>query len=523
MIKKERMTKMKSMKKIVALGLAVMLAVPFMGCGKTQGGSGDKVNATNGGKPVEIAYLNVGLGSEFMDNIVEAFNAEQSEWYAYYTASANAENLRQSYGLEDVDQTDLYMLTKVYDPTYAEPLDDLLESQAYGDTKPLKDKFDAAYLASEKYHDGHYYTLTYGGGALGMVYNKDLFKKAGIDVTPRTTNELALVCDTLKEAGITPSIHFKNDDGVGYYSFMAELMASQYDGMDYYQNTFYGNPTLETLTKKDGRYAAIKAFEKFLTPDYVVNGSNATDSTIQQTKFINEEIGMMYNGTWMANEMKGVGVPDKFGVMKSPVVSGIVDKLTTVKSDTELRNLISAIDEVTDGTADISTYQSGDGYNVNGKEVSAADWDHVKAARNSVATNHQQHSVVIPKYSDAKEGAKEFLKFFYSDKGYKIFTDTLHMTMPLSFCDGAVDTTDWTAFEQDMEKIFANSQYKVNRNSMTKHDLFVNGGGHAYASVNFYVYFCSNNPNDRISADEAWDSIIARIEGSYDNWMANIK
>ncbi len=515
---------MKSMKKFVALGLAVMLTASLAGCGKGNGGGGNKVNATNGGKPVEIAYLNVGLGTDFLDNIIKAFNEKQSDWYAYYTASANADNLRQSFGLDDVDQTDLYMLTKVYDPKYAEPLDDLLESTADGDTKPLKEKFDAAYLASEKYHDGHYYTLTYGGGALGFVYNKDLFKEAGIEVTPRTTNELALVCDTLKEAGIMPTIHFKGDgDGVGYYSFMAELMASQYDGMDYYQNTFYGNPTLETLTKKDGRYATMKAFEKFLTPEYVMNGSNSTDSTIQQTKFINEKIGMMYNGTWMANEMKGVGVPDKFGVMKSPVVSGIVDKLTTVKSDTELRNLISAIDAVTDGTEDISAYKSGDDYKVKGKTVSAADWDHVKAARNSVATNHQQHSVVIPKYSDAKEGAKEFLKFFYSDEGYKIFTDTLHMTMPMSFCDGAVDTTEWSTFEKDMEAIFANSQYKVNRNSMTKNDLFVNGGGHAYASVNFYIYFCSNNPNDRISADEAWDSIIARIEGTYDQWMANIK
>lgn len=515
---------MKKMKKFMALAMATMMVFSVAGCGKGGKGGNKEVNATNGGKPVEIAYWNSGMGTAYLDKLIEAFNAKQSDWFVYYAASADSSSLVTSFGLDDVDSVDLYFATKKYDTEYMAPLDDLLESKPEGESKSIKEKFNASYLGYEQAADDHYYTLTWGGGAIGIVYNKELFEEASIGTLPRTTNELALVCDTLKEADITAMTHSKgNTVAPGYWEYMMEVLTAQYDGLDYYQNTFFGNPTKDILTAKDGRYATIKAMEQILSSEYVQNGANAQDSITAQTTFLNSKIGMMITGSWMSNEMASVGKTDKYGVMKTPVVSSIIDKLVTVESETELRNLITAIDAVTDGTATLMDYETGYGYLINGKTVALADWDYVEAARNSTASNYAHQVCWIPNYSDAIDGAKEFLKFYYSDEGIKIMADTLHMTLPIAMSEGEIDTSNWNSFEKDMFDLYMNADQIVSSGDMGKHSLFINGGASPFAGYNFGQYFCSNNPSDRITGEEAWDEIVKRVETNYDQWMANIK
>ena len=523
---------MKKIKKLVALAIVGIMTLSLAGCGGSKSGD-KKVSATNGGELVEIAYWNSGLGTKYLDKMIEEFNANQSDWFVYYVAVADNSALKSTYGLTDADSVDLYMSTKLFDTSHMESLDDVLESTAKGDTKKIGEKFDATYLEYEKAADDHYYTLTWGGGAIGIVYNARLFKQAGITQIPRTTNELSVVCDKLSEAGITPITHYRGEaerSTSGYWPYIQEQWAAQYDGWDYYMNTFYactdanGNsPSKDVLKNKDGRYQVLKAMEKFITPDYVQAGANAQTSTTAQTSFINTDIGMMVSGAWMANEMEGAGSTEDFAVMRTPIISGITDKLETVKSDGQLRELVSAIDAVIDGEAEISTYQSGDGYLINGKTVSAADWEYVKNARSMVATNYPQMSAFIPSYSDAKDGAKEFLKFFYSDAGYKIFTDTLHISLPLNFCEGEVDTEGWTQFESDMDNMFNSAEYNINRNPMKINRIFTDGGATPYGYVSFVEYFSANNPNDRINAEEAWNRIIEEIDNYYDQWLMNIQ
>lgn len=523
---------MKVLRKVVALSMAVLMVLGASGCGKNEGtnGNGD-VKATNGGKPVEIAFWNSGMGTEYLDKMIETFNGKQSDWFVYYNASSDSGALSKTFGLEDVDTVDLYMLTKIHDTSEMEPLDDVLESVADGDSKTIKEKFTDSYLAYEKAPDDHYYTLTWGGGTIGIVYNKELFKEAGITTLPRTTNELAVICDTLKSAGKTPFTHHRSEDGEsGYWGYMQDVWAAQYDSIDYYQNTFYackdeqGNtPSKDVLTRKDGRYQVLKAMERFITPDYVLNGSNSQDHITSQSLFINGDVAMMASGSWMANEMKTVGKTDNYGVMKTPVISSITDKLTTVKSDTELRNLISAIDEVVDGTADISAYKKGEAYEVKGKSVSEEDWEYVRAARTSVATNNAQQVAWVPTYSDAIDGAKEFLKFYYSDEGYQIFVETTHVVLPLQFSDEELDMSSWNSFETDIYNIYASAEHDISRGSMTKHRLFTDGGAHPYTALPFLEYYCSNNPNDRRDADEIWEMIVEKIDDNFEQWCKNIQ
>ena len=524
----ERGRNMRKMKKLAALGLVLVMTLSLAACGGKKDGEEDADH--NGGKEVEISYWNSGMGTEFLDAMCKAFNEKQSEWYVYHNDTASSEAVKATYPMSDVDTIDLYMATTVADTSSMATLDDVLDSTADGDTMTIREKFDASHLESEVDADGHYYSLTWGGGSFGIIYNKDLFKKAGVEVTPRTTDELAKVCDELLENGATPLTHYMDDAGNTYWSYIADVWQAQYDGFDNYKNTFLackdasGNsPSKDVLTTKDGRYQVLKAMEKIVTPEYVLSGSNSQDHIKMQTLFLNQDIGMMVNGSWLSSEMEGTGSVENYGVMKTPVISSITDKLDTIKGDTLLRKVISAIDAVTDGSADISEYQSGAGYVVDGKEISASDWETVKTARGMVGVNYPQQTCFIPSYSDAIDGAKEFLKFFYSDEGLRIFANHLHYTLPIKLSQGEIDKSDWNGFELEMSNIFENAEVCVSQSMKNKHDIYINGGATPYAGYKYVAYFCSSNAEDRVTADEAWDEIIKKVNGDYDGWLSNIK
>ena len=206
---------------------------------------------------------------------------------------------------------------------------------------------------------------------------------------------------------------------------MQNVWFAQYDGVEYFSD-FLKDATKDKMLKKDGRYEALKVLEKIVTPNYTLQGSNSESHVSMQTKFLEGACAMMLNGSWLSSEMSNSDKMNDFEMMKTPVISSITDKLETVKGETQLRALIQAIDEVTDGTKSEETYKDGDNYKVEGNSISAADWEYVRVARNMMATTYSGTSAFIPNYSNAKDGAKEFLKFMYSDEGYQIYMNAQH-------------------------------------------------------------------------------------------------
>lgn len=513
------------MKKILAILLSMILAAGCLaGCGNG-GGKAKKDDATE----IEIAYWSSGLGEEWLKNTIKAFNEKYPEYNVTYTASATPNNLVASYGMADIDTVDLYMSVKKYDTEYMEPLDDVLEATADGDKMPLKDKFNSNYLKLEQASDGHYYTLTYGGGVVGMVYNKEMFKEAGITQLPRTTDEFASTCLALRDEDYVPLCHFGDE---GYYRYLMNVFMMQYDGFDYYYNNFWGctdaqgnSPSKEVFTTKDGRYYGLKACEKFVTAENTMNGSSAMAHTEVQTKFLNGSAAMMINGSWLQNEMRNQGNMDNFSEMRFPVLSSIVNKLSTVKTDKELRTLITAIDQVADGEKQLSDFQNGENYVIDDLTVSATDWDIVYAARGVVSSNYAGASTFIPTYSNAKEGAKEFLKFMNSDEGYQIYLDALKLPKPMVFSNGEdVDTSSYTAFEKLQFELMNASEYFADYDIMSKSRIFTDGDADYLADVTFANVFTTLNKDEKMSADEVWNLMIDTINDNYEsNWLANIK
>lgn len=519
------MMKKKLLKKLLCLTISSIMA---MGC---LVGCGDKKQASKGdGKEIEIRLWNAGNGTEYVEKVIEAFEEEHSEYTVKLVASV--EQSSAAFGLPDADTTDLYISVYNMDYKYLEPLDDILDYTVPGESRTIREKLGESYLDTELFEDGHYYNLTpgSGGGGTGFVYNTELFEKAGITQLPRTSDELALVCDTLLESDITPMASFKNG---GYWSYIGEAWFLQYDGWDYYYNTFYQNkgedgtsPSKEAFKKKDGRYQTLKALEKIVTPEYMLAGSTSQDHITIQTQFINGAAAIMLNGSWLENEMASVGKVDTMKMMKMPVISSIVDKLDTVKTETDLRQLISAIDVVADGSKKIEEFKQGETYVVNGKEVSAHDWDYVNLARHTAGVGAGSNALYIPNYSDAIEGAKEFMKFWYSDKAIAITCEVLDGRSSLLPQDYELDTSDWSPFEKNVSEVGALILQSGSQFMKSQHEIFHNGGAISYGTqIGTYLqYFSAGNPLDRIDADEAWRRLEEFVDLNYDNnWLANIK
>lgn len=521
--------------RILSLAVAVVLVIGCMtGCNNgAQGNERNEPGATdNTTKDVEIAVWNSGNGVEWLTAMIDGFKKKHPEYNVFYRASANEGTTVATFGMPDIDTVDMYMTIKNDLQTYTEylePLDDVLEATAEGDLKPIKDKFKPDYLATAQWSDGHYYSMGSGGGVLSFAYNKELFKKAGITQLPRTTDELIVTCDTLKSQGITPLCHFQWG---GYYIYLFHAFMAQYDGTEYLVNSFYGctdengiSPSKEVFTKKDGRYYALKAFEKFVTPEYTLTGSNSKSHTEIQTEFLNDKAAMMYNGAWMVNEMKSIGSGDKIGVMRTPVLSAIVDKLTTVKTESQLRKVITAIDEVTSGEKQLSDFASGDGYMVGDTVVSSEDWKTVSAARHAVANNFNGELAFIPNYSQAKDGAKEFLKYMYSDEGYQIYVNALHSPRPMLMSTGEkIDVSSFSDFEKSQFQLMDEGESFVSPHISSKHEIFVTGGADYLAKISYIDKMSAQNMSDRMGADAIWQLYLDTVNDNYEKiWLKNMK
>ena len=115
------------------------------------------------------------------------------------------------------------------------------------------------------------------------------------------------------------------------------------------------------------------------------------------------------------------------------------------------------------------------------------------------------------------------MKFYYSDEGQKIFAEHLHYTLPISLSEGEIDKSEWNGFEIAMDDVFQNAGTCVSQYIKNRHDIFINGGAKPYASYNFVVLFCAANAADRVTADEAWDEIVKKIDNGYKGWLSNIE
>lgn len=414
------------MKKKVALFLAALFCLPAGGCGGNRVGNDDQT--------LEIYVLEAGYGREWLDALIEAF--EEQDWvrekYPNLTVAVPNPNREWSYApnriragaavntcdlMFGIDLQSVFSERDNNGQPYLEDLGDVYDSDVPGEGVKFGEKVIDSFNQSNAFYDKDlqknvYYAVTWAAGMDGILYNDAYFQQYGWEI-PLTTDELVQLCDTIKSSGMKSEITgnevyaFVQSSNTAYWRFMFPLWWAQYEGYENYQNYYRGvvNDHLDSsVVRQTGRLRSLQCIETFLSGDngYLHESAGALQYRDAQVRFLMGEGVFQVNGDWFNLEMAAdmeVYTSAEIKIMRTPVISTIIEKTPTIEDDEELHDVVAAVDAGEQGL----------------EGVSDEDFAIVKEARSVVESIGPNHNAVIPAYASAKELAKDFLRFMATD------------------------------------------------------------------------------------------------------------
>ena len=486
------------MKKTKLVLLALASLSTLASCGKNR----DKGDPNT----IQIYAWESGTGKEWLQKIVDAFNASQSDYKATLETATNSGTITKTLDVGTSNPYDLYFTNlgnfQYYD-SFA-PLDDVLNFTHEGERKTIGEKFYPGFLDAEKDPTtGEHRVLNYGNNVAGIVYNRDMIDENSV---PRTTNELADLVLDLQNKNITPWLFYNQPGDLnGYWNYVSTAWAAQYDGLDYFNNNLMalkdedGNsPSRAIMEKKDGRYEALKVMEEIITPTSTHQQCTNTNFTTVQTLYLKGAAALTINGSWLLNENKSTA---NVALMKTPVISSIVKKLENKKmSDETLSEIVKQIDE---GAADSTL-------------CSTNDFARIKEARNTIYNNAAEQYIFAPNYSNAIEGSKTFLKYLFKDSSILTYMNTLHLPFTAKLSDESL-------YDDSNDSSWAKSLFDIAENKglmmqMSRSAVYRDHGVNPFCNVKTAQSFIARKPEDRKNADGVWESLLAKVDEEWEAW-----
>ncbi len=432
------------MKKFISLLLVLVVAMGvFTGCKK---GS----SAGNTDNDLEIYCMKKGYDVKWFEAAVELF--EQQAW-----VQEKYPNLEVTVDIDESDATPIQKLSagsnyNTIDLMFGNPnfnsslgskngiLMNLTESyynsEVPGENVLVKDKMLESIRSNSVYgpdsmESDQYYSAPYVSGYSGILYNKTILDKLGIEV-PLTTDQFLAACDQISNTNNADydkgyAVMVNSNDG--YWKNIYEVFWGQYSGaqaLENFYNGIVGDIQSSDVFADIGRLKALEFYESLFKPyksstDFKYDSSKntykyiyplaneaSTDHIAVQGGFLSGYGVFHMNGNYFQTEMalyrdgyEQQGYVYDIQFMKTPVLSSIREVATSIADDNELAALIKAIDSG-------NTALTGTGY-----QVTQADYNKVKEARGIVQAGGMV--AVIPEYASAKEAAVDFLRFLATD------------------------------------------------------------------------------------------------------------
>ena len=261
-------------KKLISVGLtAAMLTGLLAGCGDSSQNSSQN---GSGSEPVVLQWWGSFPENMGPNQVCEAFNKIDPNLQVEYTRFVNddAGNTKLDVSLMSDSSIDVFLslndvlLNKRIDSGYAEPLDELFDKVGFN----IKDDYDDAIEQRQK--DGHYYSLPAKKMTSTILYNKDMFDKAGVTEVPTSLEGIAEVADDLVNKGGAGEAL-----SMGIYGwFFEEFMCKQ--GLPYVDN---GNGREAAATKvafdeNGGALNILNEWKKLYDAGYAPNVGRGGDS-----------------------------------------------------------------------------------------------------------------------------------------------------------------------------------------------------------------------------------------------------
>lgn len=186
-----------------------------------------------------------------------------------------------------------------------------------GSVDELKDKYNENYLYSKWYND-QVYGLAYMCTVQGIVYNKQVFKDAGISTLAKTPDEFLEDLRAIKE----------KTDAIPYYTNTNSGWT-----LDQWEDHCFGTATGDPDYKNNGmindqapwseggsHYAVSKLLYDIVKEGLCEEDPTTCDWEASKLMMNNGEIGCMVLGNWVIQQMKDAGDhPENVGYMPFPV------------------------------------------------------------------------------------------------------------------------------------------------------------------------------------------------------------
>lgn len=204
------------------------------------------------------------------------------------------------------------------DEIMLQPVNDVLNSPAPGDSVPLKEKINASYTMYAK--DGNDYFVPFVFVTAGFFYDKILFAKHNLTV-PKTWDEFITLCSALKAAGIPPialdgNISFYN---AYYYTWAVQRVLGSgklFTAASDASGAAWDNPGYLEAARLV--YEISKGGKNFFQPGYEGSAYPTGQSEWAQGKY-----GMVFCGTWIPIETAAQIAGDfQYGFFSFPAVQG---------------------------------------------------------------------------------------------------------------------------------------------------------------------------------------------------------
>lgn len=160
--------------------------------------------------------------------------------------------------------------------------------------------------------NGTIYNVPYQPSTFVVMYNKDLFDKAGIASSPKTWAEFTAACEKLVRIGVTP---ITVDDAymAAFFGYNMDRLAGEAKTLQMSKNNDFTDPAVLEFGK---------IWEDFAKKGYI---SKKAASNIYPAGQVEEmatgKVAMYLNGTWLPNEIKGNNPNLRWGSFAWPQMS----------------------------------------------------------------------------------------------------------------------------------------------------------------------------------------------------------
>ncbi len=255
-------------------------------------------------------------GSEFMPKLVEAFNATGEDKAELQIVPVN--ELVQKYAIAagGGSQPDALSLDLIYTPSFAQA-GQLKDMTAFAEGLPYYDSLSKAHLSVGTY-DGKIYGMPFSADASVLVWNKNLFKKAGLDPdkAPETWADIRADAEAVSALGDdTYGFYFSgNCGGCNIFTFTPLIWAS---GGNLFEDEG-AKATVETPQMKE----AIEFYRGMVQEGLVPAGSQTDAGSNFFAAFAGGNIGITPSGSFAIGALNNQYPDLEYGVTYLPGKDG---------------------------------------------------------------------------------------------------------------------------------------------------------------------------------------------------------